>query len=88
MWNPRCERISSRPLRREELIPLLLWEHQEQEARLQRLRDALDRQEYAMAAEIVSSLHEPLSQHIVDEETKMLKPLIEAHAKSRAREAI
>jgi len=80
--------MTPRPLKLEEMIPLLLWEHQEQEARLQRLQDALNRQEYAMAAEIVKSLDEPLSQHIVDEETKMLKLLMETHGRSGTREGI
>ncbi|HYM40671.1 MAG TPA: hemerythrin domain-containing protein [Thermoplasmata archaeon] len=78
----------ARPLELGELIETLREEHGEVKRRLAELKDAVERRWYAKAAELVSSLWDPLRQHVIDEEAKVLKAIIDAYGREGARDAI
>ena len=77
-----------RPLVLEELIPVLLREREEQRSRITELRDALAREDYAKTAELLESLSGSPTQHIVDDETQMLKLFLDAYGREGTSEAI
>ena len=77
-----------RPLVLEELIPVLLREREEQRIRITQLTDALAREDYARTAELLESLSGSPTQHIVDDETQMLKLFLDAYRREGTSEAI
>ena len=77
-----------RPLVLEELIPVLLREREGQRSRITQLTDALAREDYARTAELLESLSGSPTQHIVDDETQMLKLFLDAYGREGTSEAI
>jgi hypothetical protein len=80
--------IKPRPLVLEELIPVLLREREEQRSRITQLTDALAREDYAKTTELLESLSGSPAQHIVDDETQMLKLFLDAYGREGTSEAI
>lgn len=80
--------IKPRPLELEELIPVLLREREEQRIRITQLTDALAREDYAKTTELLESLSGSPTQHIVDDETQMLKIFLDAYGREGTSEAI
>ena len=80
--------VKPRPLELEELIPVLLREREEQRIRITQLTDALAREDYAKTAELLESLSGSPTQHIVDDETQMLKLFLDAYGREGTSEAI
>ncbi len=71
-----------------DLLSLLVREHSDFRMNLKALRQALDGPDYMKAADLITRLKDELRQHIIDEEARILKVLIDAHGREGAQEAI
>ena len=80
--------MMARSLEFEELVSALKDEHGGVKRRLAELGDVVAARKYAKASELVPGLCDALRQHIIDEEAKVLKVIIDAYGRERAGEAI
>jgi len=78
----------ARPSAFGELIASLTQEHREVENQIAELKKALRARKYAKAAAIIPGFCDTLRQHIIDEEARVLKLLIDVLGRDGATEAI
>ncbi|MEM1923279.1 MAG: hemerythrin domain-containing protein [Nitrososphaerota archaeon] len=77
-----------RRLKLEELLKILVEEHEVVRGRLTRLHTLLERDKHAEAAEELKGFKPYLDQHVIDEEATVLKLLIDSLGREGATRAI
>jgi hemerythrin-like domain-containing protein len=88
MTEPSLIPISPRKIEFEELISVLIAEHVAIRKDLMKLERSLEGHEFASAAETLRGLDRLFRQHIADEESQVLRLLIEAYGVKGADDAI
>ncbi len=78
----------ARSLELKELISVLGQEHERTRQSLKELEAATSTRSYAKVAQLTHALWDDLRQHIIDEEARVLKVLIDAYGREGAKDAI